>query len=601
MMQGEIASAVVEVSGLLTTAGIKWMRGSGTAALGPIPLVNVWYTLLLPSGASYRFSIHRSRFNPVSLPDNPVASYNEVDREVVRGLECYLALPRHRRDLSIFRYETLPQPLRDKMSSQYPQERPDWYPVVWERLKTYASKIIQSDQRLPQPPPTFESFRAQAVACIDEIAKLPHKGWPPNYFVTTLKEREYLLSEVVPRLHTILREEFERTNRDIATGKEAERRRLGYKGPIGGIPLSLKYGLMDHIVRIRQRETHRANLARARKIPIAEVTIPDDYGRSYARGDRFPTLVQVRDELLKVRSRRCVHLIFKELDGFHAEEIAPENVVKRYEERMIESCAVGHALSQEFASRYKEKNALRHEARVDLDLFLGLETRFQKRLQQHHLELEDLKLTETREMTQLGAARKSGMIEKNVLERAREGFQNQREQHQQARMHTLRSLLWLYQAKLPPDKFITGAPYAILDEELVRFIISIGGDDQIRITPEAIDSEGTHKHTHSEHLGGKNMYAGGEQIFARHKVFSLSLNAWLKFNATLQKEGPLPFKPMDLNDLSGHYEPPFSTLLYARNKIFPALAQLGFSLAKCHVIDRVATGVALQEDESIFT
>lgn len=83
--QGKIAGATIEIRGVVDTEFFDWMHRADT-----VPDLEVIYSLVLPSGAEYRFVLKEGKGDGLRF-QNDSDTFSEEDLDVVKGIEAALA------------------------------------------------------------------------------------------------------------------------------------------------------------------------------------------------------------------------------------------------------------------------------------------------------------------------------------------------------------------------------------------------------------------------------------------------------------------------------------------------------------------------------
>ncbi len=554
--KGEVAQVSVEISGRIDPAFLAWARGSGSRDLGPVPDVELIYALELPSGANYRFILKEAR-GYTQKPENDRSSYTPQDHEVLAGLGYYLSSPQVRMASELFTtfrdedFEPGILPLLehpwtiDSLRSFMDLER-GWVRSLHEQLREYA---IESKDDLDSKGwmGVWNGDVLELKSTIwDRLNLLPeqHPEFPPGTLTLTADERERFLTEYVPRLVTIFNRESSRFDREEADPDiHAARLDLQYEGPAAGFALSLDEVLIDLILDMRSGV--------AKPYPDAV--------------DGFD-VSEIYDHLDNASSERSVTAIV--YDPLSSDRLT-------YYSKDALAGLEDHILDTNLSRMLPKVDAYIHQSRAS-----------------DGVDKDSDPLSAVKLFAKLVGSRRKAISSLEQSIKADEGNHRQISELSDSLRAEKRLLLDIIKETMPVDTDKNCIRLdRITDQHTVRFVFAVDAEGSVRLAEERTGQAGRQEITQSKLVGGQNLYAGGELVFARHQEVFCDLSVWADFDKALTAQGvPTPWSLTELNNRTVGYNVPGSSLPYAENIIFPQLQSQGILLGGVRVIDRLVPG-----------
>lgn len=606
--QGRLDRITVEITGRVDPAFLEWARGSGILSLGPIPDVEILYTLRLPSGAPYTFVLKEAR-RESQQSANPHERYTGEDWEVIRHFGYLLLSPEHRKNLVAlhdFYVEGFPHnggELQDRLSAiatleEYVQVRDQWTKGLHAFLRKASPQLIQHPE-VDWMDRRFEDIELFAATIESRLGIIPsrYQFRADNFFQLSETEREQFLLRYVDPLFRLCQLERERIASPEEANRHQERIRHGYVGPASGYPLALDYMIMDMIVDFRARRSFVEKRAKERGLDPDSIVVPDHIGRSYERREGFLKIAELPGYLVGRPSSRRVEASFFDpttnehipVEGEPAlraklEEILLVNVSRIAEIQKAHEASefyrIGHEHKSDFmrnAPRVASKvlTALRRECN-------SLQRQLAEAATERSKALAKLANTQAQGTTVGAEAFRSEAAKHDTLITKLKGS-SQRAQR----------ALVAFASRVFPEhsRNLFIRLEEIVDSEAARFACSIGADSIPVLSEEMIKRDGKTRRTHSEQLSGRNMYGGGFLLLAKHfEVFHFA-DAWVKFADSLATSAPRQWRAVRVSNDSGHYFPGPNTLPFTAACLFQELDGAGIDRSQCVVSDALSPGL----------
>lgn len=582
--RGEIRKYTVEIEGRVDPEFLAWACGRGKGDSGVIPDVELLYTLPLPDGGKYTFVLKAARRYTQRTPNN-ASTWSQGDAMIAPLLGEYFADAVHRRTWAIFadpRIEQYPaethklmaEPFAVSTLSDYQMFCRTWRNYVYQTLTDSEGGPRATYRKIPWMDPEYADAVYFSKVLRERIDSLPHDQnfFPPEYLMLTNEEKAAFLHVYERKLFEICQAERERVAREFSDGTHQRRVAKGYVGPPEGFPLPLDYMIMDMIVDERRYQEYRREHARRKGIAPEDVKVPLQLGRSFWHPEWFLNSDALVADLHEHPPERTIEIKLRDplsATGIieypaHKIESLDDYLQDTNIERLSSAAASIVVLSvnkkgegpRQFhvdAFRAAEREMRR---RVDEVRF-----RYDEQVHQRALALERL-VTELKEL-ELGRAeyRRRIIARRDEMDKPIEAL------HQELR-EARGELLEFYATQWPGgfQRFAVQL-HSIVDRQSSDYIFSIGAGE----SPVFAPAHHGFKRTHSESLGGRNMYAGGEVTIGYYEATFKSFEAWKRFDRQRRSSPP----PTELHfqratDGSGHYEPLPVTLQYA----VPVLSEL---------------------------
>ncbi|MBX7143288.1 MAG: hypothetical protein K1X79_02445 [Oligoflexia bacterium] len=605
--QGRLVRATVNVSGRIDPGFLAWAQGAGVLSAGPIPDVEILYTLRLPSGAPYTIALKESRRGSQAEP-NPLHLYKPEDWETVRHLGNYMLNPGNRARLEIFcdfrgaaaqAAQTMPKVIDNAEDVKaYLALREQWTKGVHQELLAAHREFrapIEVDwleQRFSEAS-TFNSIVQERLDVIP--AKYPFRT--AGFFQLNVEERAEFVRHYVPIIFKVCAEERARIASEQQSDQCLMRERLGYRGPEEGYPLSLDYMIMDMIIDYRARKSFVQNRARERGLRPEEVVIPEHIGRRYDRPQRFMGVGDIPRILSERGSQRTVEARFFDPKSQQVETVTGETAVRDKLNCILnENVARARVVIGEFKNSAQYRQGHEHRSspwhngpRLGVLVLEGIS----RSCTQSENQLNDAISATARALARLTMSRAG---EPKV---ARERIGAEAAKHDRL-IGTLREAADRSKIALVELTNYVLRDYSqtafvrveeILDYDVIRFACSIGADCRPILSEEQMKREGRTRMTHSEQLGGKNMYGGGFLLVGRHFEVFHDAREWRAFADGFEQRELQPWRALKITNDSGHYFPGLNTLQFTSNCIFKELDVIGIDHSGCVVADALSPGI----------
>lgn len=615
---GVLHQHTVEIRGRIDVGFLAWISGKEDAGRDPIPDIELVYAMPLPSGTSYRFILKPARsYSSHSNP--PLSSFTPDDQQTIRGIGAHFTDPYNRRSLRVLtdpRPEDYPPELYKLFENPDLIETVDEYAqlrVLWNRSQ--ARQVLESLSRSIRIR-AHEEYCSKEVRDLDtfrelcrrRLQEIPERQpyYPPEFFRLTPQETESFASSVVPTLFDLYQEERARVDAEKRTGAHAARVALGYDGPEEGYQLPIDHAIMDQIINFRKRDAYRLRRSRELGIPPELVEVPRTIGRHYDQPDRFFTAEHLPQlfESLRHDSRFKRRAVLRLYDPLHPARII-EYPIDQHPSLGRKAAATNwsrmepswkEALRQVSGSLKSDESSRSFETflcSVATSLFSDTSTildaceRASATLarQQRH-ECTELWNTLTRRNIPEGHR-------KTAVQNLKEAFEKESRRIEKERSRALDRAMFLCSNYLSSDLLKVGIRIeSIIDERIVKCVYGIGADSVPRFGLEVPGGARDARNSHSEILGAKGMYAGGEVLFATHRNVFHTTQRWESFRRDLEaRPHAYPWRPLVLDDATGHYQVLATTLPFARAVTFDAFERAGISTSDCAVVDTLARGL----------
>lgn len=608
--KGFLAGCTIEIEGLISRDLVRMMTGSSIIDPGLFPDIEFVYRFQLPSGRPYLFTIKPAR-NYTQRSATDYTKFSADDIQAIRLLERHFLDPENKRDLRIFTQidsKEFSAPLRRFADNPetittpriYAAFRAGWYAAIYNKLE--AAQITTSRVGIVSEWASVEMedlgvFKGKVL---ERLKVIPNSQsfYPAEFFTLTNQELDHFMEVYVPKIFDLCNQERARIKEERLNNRNNQRKVNGWNGPEGGYALSLDYMLMDMIIDLRKKQHFRMVRAKRDSILESEVVVPPHIGRSYENPERFIGIEQVSKILNKLPNKRTTDIILndplssdginknppvkvEELDDWILEEnLKRLSPLLAAELKLNRAKIKARAVSGQFSLLFEEVSDLRKRIKIlerDLKTLIADKTSAFSAL--------------TQQMRANGGSKAEN---KEQFDKLKKEYENKT-----AQITSERQLirLQLYEASYrmlgeKADNFVITIKQ-IIDQELVKFIYSIGADDKPVLCLEEIHGDRRLRATHTECLAGKNMYAGGELVFIKHQETFHSVADWLKFKEKLESVKP-GWRLIEINNLSGHYLPESTSLPYVPQFIIPSLKQQGIITDNYQLVDRLAAGLRLR-------
>lgn len=608
---GRLELATIEIAGRVAPEFLKWIRGSSSICLGPAPDVEFLYSLVLPSGAPYTFVLRRSRLAS-QKPENPHTQYTSEDWDTIRYLGNYFSNSDHRENMTLlysFRRHDLPDvsdpdKYLDELDNldRYIELRSKWWLGVLSQVAESAKEYTRP-REVDWLDPAFENlehFQTVVEARLDVIPqKYPFRG--EDFFVLTPEERERFLNKYVNRLYAICNEERERVNSADSEAEHNKRVEKKYFGPKEGFALPLDFMIMDMIVDLKTRDSFAVKRAARDGVSPGQIVIPPHIGRSYEKPERFFGIEDLPELIRSSTTKRHVEAkFFDPRTGIIDQVEGIENIHRRLTEVETENVKRALGVMGEFMVSDDLEKSHGHISGAwhNMPWVFSFTLRtLAREMRRADLALEDVSKNKSERLGSLSQElQRSGS--RNIREELKAAAAKLSEEVTKAESRRqLTRRVFVDVVKHFLDDYANNHLIRldeISDQHLLRFAFSIGANSIPIISEEVIKREGRSRHTHSEQLGGKNMYAGGFLILSKHREVFHDAENWMKFCRYLEKSTDLKWVASAITDESGHYLPSPNTLEYAAACIYPKLDQVNISHDRCELVDALSPGLKTQ-------
>jgi hypothetical protein len=565
--QGLIAGATVEIRGRINKQHLEWMYGSAIDRESPIPNVQVIYSLPLPSGEEYRFSLKRASDPAQELQfTNNDRAFTPEDRAVIIGLERALRQQDKKLITEIIAGTTIKDPspelqpfLADptkitdrEVWREYMSKRTQgmWEASMSARPPIYneqnkesavADKFAEPEQARAALRQTVEDQQAylrrnpQMMA----VKKSYFLGQPDTDAYT--KKVDDVVENAYQKVQSIRDYEIARREDVNEPDRRAARKQMGWKGLPEGVALDIDHVIMDAIMEVNKG--------------------PKQKGRSYDKPERFYDLANVMSKLTPEfdRAFREVEIVDPLAEGPKRkveESYAPKEYSK-IEKKEKEIVGDNIKRAEAVIGGIKQKDTEQLPLQSDEKSILKRAQMFEKKLQG---------LNET--ITKLTSeSAKLGPLMGKAKDQERETLRTQQNAMKQQIADTEKAKEEMYKEILGDEKWRhTARTMNVKEQNIVKFIYVVNGEDKLVLSEEELHGDVSGRAAHSELAQGKNVYAAGEIAFRKKG------DKWILD---------------EINNGSGHYRPHESSLIFAK-AVFDKEAQQIF-LASSAGMDEAAT------------
>jgi hypothetical protein len=565
--QGLIAGATVEIRGRINKQHLEWMYGAAIDQESPIPNVQVIYSLPLPSGEEYRFSLKRANDPAQELQfTNNDRAFTPEDRAVIVGLERALRQQDKKLITEIIASTAIKEPspelrpyledptkITDRdMWREYMSKRTQgmWEAALSARPPIYneqnkesavADKFSDPDKARASLRQTVEDQQAylRGNPQMMAVKKSYYLGQPGTDAYT--KKVDAVVENAYQKIQSIRDYELARRDAGDEPQRRAERKQMGWKGLPEGVALDTDHIIMDAIMEVNKG--------------------PKQKGRSYDQPERFDDLAKVMSKLTPEfdRAFRDVE-IFDPLAEGPKRKVEESYVPKEYgkiEKKEKEIVSDNIKRAEAVIGGIKQKETEQQPLQTDEKAILKRAQMFDKKLQG----LDATIATLTAESSALGPQMGKAQGE------ARETLRTQQNALKQQIADTEKTKEQMYKEILGDEKWRhTARTIDVKEQNIVKFIYVVNGEGKLVLSEEELHGDVSGRAAHSELAQGKNIYAAGEIAF-RKKGDSWVLD--------------------EINNGSGHYRPHESSLMFAK-AVFEKEAEKIF-LASSSGIDEAAS------------
>lgn len=609
----DIKGGSLELTGRVSPKFLNWLTGELSEGRDPIPSIEIIYVLRLPSGADYRFLLKSSaRFDEKHNP--PLDSYAIEDQEVIEGLGIHFLDPYNKHSMKIlsdFNVPDFPEDLHTYCQSPekifdldiYRRMRKSWDESLIHQLlegrghhKTAGATSWMANKDEP-----YETF---LNICNERLDQLPYEQpyREPAFFILSEQERNLFIEEYIPKLFSLCESERIAIESERIGDNHSTRMALSYEGPDAGYGLPLDHMLMDMIIDFRKR----FRIDKATSEPYILPVDPKN-NRSYDFAESFATLKDLPVILQKLsldsRFERTNYLIYS--DPLSSEGIChyPISKVPYFEKFKAD---LNYKRCIPFINKFCDEDGVTPINQKDPkigELYSRILAHMLKRLTNKvsviDLKLSDLEETRTKRLPKLfSELRQRGLSEEVArakIKEMKERLTEDRAVWEKRRSLTIDKVLFLCEYFLPVQFKRNAIKFqSIVDSRSIKFAYAIGADGQCRIAKEVPGKKRDQRVTHSQLLGGKRMFGGGELIISEFDRTFNSIESWERFNASHTTNQSAFWYASELNDSTGHYRIWSNTLPYSASVVLPELESLGIPTRNCKIVDKLAPGLKVR-------
>ncbi|MBP9864189.1 hypothetical protein KBC54_01920, partial [Patescibacteria group bacterium] len=257
--QKKITGATVELRGRIDPNFLKYVCGSGIEDPGPVPDVEIIYTLPLPSGAEYRFPLKRIQTMNGLKFANEDKRYTPEDHHIIAGVQRAL------QDRTIIEIISSPQvstpelqpfladPMKIPTSELYDTFQQEVLANVHQRLLDKRS-VINHDNRQNARNPEFATVEMTQTIVLDALKTFqlflrdnPHMAKAKAAYIVKPENWQAVTELATKHIQTVRKHEEVRQASADEQLRQAERKQLGYYARPEGIALDLDHFLLDAI------------------------------------------------------------------------------------------------------------------------------------------------------------------------------------------------------------------------------------------------------------------------------------------------------------------------------------------------------------------
>lgn len=609
-----------KIAGRIDKNFLAWIAGSVNEGHDPIPDVELLYSIPLPSGRDHTFVLKAARSYSCREHVN-TDDYPPEDRDVVRALTSHFLNPYHKRSMALltdFRLDDYGEDLHSHLNhpesihslEKYRQLREAWDHSLRLQILESGSTSYQIKAHTELLDPELSNITKFLGHCAKRLIAIPSSQpfHNPEVFQLSPSEQRLLIQREIPALFEIFAAERERAISEEDSPAQLRRIELGYSGPPEGYALPIDHMLMDCIIDFKKRRNYTAHVAESRGIDPAEVKIPLTIGRRYDCTEKFfaPDALVQKLIALEGDSRFGRKVKLTVYDPLSSEKYV-EYPVQQHEKLQRSVLTTNHDRMRPVVDEYLKFAQEYQAAEERIEIHQLWAKSLSRLLIDGSKRIDNLtnreKILEQHRRKGIPQIFKDMEAQGISLERRQKVVRSLREENQRETEHVTRLLIstlervhFLYEQFLTPDLMKVGMRgKTILDQNIVKCIYAIGADGTVVMDFEVPGKARDARVTHSQLLGGKSMYAGGELILAKHDHIFHTLSQWKQFDSEL-KADPQREKwyALELNNSTGHYRVLSNTLPYAASIIFPALEQAGIPTKKCEIVDRLAPGLRVR-------
>ncbi|NBO17892.1 MAG: hypothetical protein EBV03_01445 [Proteobacteria bacterium] len=592
--QGLISGATVEIRGRVNKQHLEWMYGSAINRESPIPHVQLIYSVPLPSGEEYRFSMKRSDDPTKELRfTNNDRAFTPEDRAVIVGLERAL----RQQDKKLITEIIAGTSVKDPSEALKPFLDDPTKITDRDIWREYAAKRKEAmwEAALSARPPIYneqnkESATAEkyaepenARAIIREAVEGQQAYLRGNPQMMAIKKSYVLgmpdkpgyaakvdavVENAYQKVKAVRDYELERAASAEEPRRRAERKTMGWKGMPEGVALDIDHIIMDAIMEVNKG--------------------PKQKGRSYDQPERFYDLATVIKKLTPDlnRATREVQVFDPLAEGpkRRVEESYGAKDFGKIDKKEKEITADNIARAKAVVGGLKQREGgdgepLKHEEKA----ILKRVSMFEKKMQG----MEDTIARLTGEISELGPKMgKAGPGDE------REGLRTRQNDLKQQAAEQEKALEAQYKEVLGDEKWrATARTISVQEKNIIKFIYVVNGEGKLTLSEEEFGGDVTGRAAHSELAQGKNIYAAGEIAFRKKK------DTWVLD---------------EINNGSGHYRPHESSLMYAKaifekdaREVFKASgpdaeARVQEFMREVKLVDALARGRNIRDASLIF-
>lgn len=544
---GKLAGGTIELSGRINPEFWVWMVGKDEHDEGPIPNIEVLYSMKLPSGREYRFPIKRSRTSGLKYEDER-SNYTVDDKMVIRGLaQSY----RDRTLGAVLSGRIIKgvDPKKIDKLEDYNKYIKDHQEAIWEHL---TDKAIDP-KRTSVVPAYAENVDEEMVRNL--LTDIQHT-LKTNPSMSKLRAK-YIIDQ--SRFEEVVAEAMRRI-RDISAFEKArlssseEKRRIvvrnikGYGIPEEGYAMDVERIIYDSLQDSNAKGTERRGVSYG-KIENFEnfqniATLLEDQ-------DRTSKSITFVDPLAKKSKRMQTKRAFgigkgsalrsHVIDIETKQSITHTNIrrAKAKLEELLEKreALIGENKTSEQRTEYKRvQSALSGYTKKRKARLMELEEEIGK----IHAERDPLEVR-NRIGKMIRDIRRSEYKEGSIEDLERKNEREKALDEKYAELHRLYRDIFGRKWKDFAMRIVEN-----ITTNIIKFAYVITAEGKVVIDEEANLSEILLRASHSELAQGRNVYGAGMIVFKKEK------GKW---------------KLTEINNASGHYRPAPDTLTYVKNII----------------------------------